>query len=201
MGVDGRPGGGVDSFDGGGELLTGHGAPNRRPQRGQAAGWRVEQDLDGVAELPGGQVKCRQGPQPFPGAGPVGPVGPGQQGAQELVEQVEGVITRVGLQLPRRRQQGRGATLLAHPGNRLRPRGGHVPGEGLQPAGWDEAQVQVADAQRPDLLQAVQRSQQPGGGDAGRAAPQPLQRRGALAVRPPPAHAPADGWHDVALRT
>ncbi len=94
MGVDGRPGGGVDSFDGGGELLTGHGAPNRRPQRGQAAGWRVEQDLDGVAELPGGQVQCRQGAQPFSGAGPVRP---SEQGAQELVEQVEGVVDGVGL--------------------------------------------------------------------------------------------------------
>lgn len=177
MGVDSGAGGGIDSLDGGGELLARHRAPDCNPHRGQPTCWRVEQDLHGVAELLGGQVECWQGPQPFPGASTVGA---GKDATQELVEQIQCVVAGRDLQVPRRREQRRNPTLLTHPGHRLRLRGGGVAGERLQPAGWHKPQVEAADVEGAGLLQSVQCAQQPGGGDAGRSAPQPIQRRGPL---------------------
>lgn len=78
------------------------------------------------------QVECWQSPQPFPGTGAVGA---GEDAAQELVEQVQCVVTGGGFQVPGRGDQGRGAALLAHPGDGLGFGGGGVAGERLEPAG------------------------------------------------------------------
>jgi len=85
--------------------------------------------------------------------------------------------------VPRGGEQGRGPTLLTHPRYRLRFRDGGVAGESLQTARRHKTQVEAADAEGADLLQTVQCAEQPGRGDTGRPAPQPIQRRGALTVR------------------
>jgi len=54
-----------------------------------------------------------------------------------------------------------------------------VAGEGGNPAGRHPGQVQLRDAEPADLGEPVQGAEQPGGGDTGRSAAQPLQPGGA----------------------
>jgi len=57
-----------------------------------------------------------------------------------------------------------------------------VPGQGGHAAGWHRGQVQLTHTELMDLAQPVQGTEQPGGGDAGGSAAQPLQTGGARRV-------------------
>ena len=123
------------------------------PQLLDASGRRVEQDEHGGPQRAGGSVEFRELPV---AAVLVFAGGLGEQHVGDLVEQDQRVVGRVELQLPQRRQQRRGPPLRAQATQRLRFGAQAVSRERAQPAGGN-IDGQVADADRADRRQTLER--------------------------------------------
>jgi len=168
----GRSGQRPDECDRVGERLFGNPGEDGRAELGIATGV-VEQDRACFAELQGGGIQVVDRAESFLFAGTPGLE---RQFGGQCIEHVECVVQRGCLEDAGEGQQGGDSPVWRHPRDRCRPGRAGVPGQGVEPARRDMAQVQATHVQRPDLHESIQGHHQGRAAHARGAFPQPVQR-------------------------